>query len=111
MRTWLQNFPGEMKEETKKYLWGLFASYLDEGFKFVRKQCSQGIDQVWTVSLYITYQLYMLGRGFDHHYMYTYGICMYNSSVPYVCSMYIHMYCKAGFSVTSVRFQVNWRFG
>ena len=51
VRTWLQNFPEGMKEETKKYLWGLFASYLDEGFKFVRKNCSQGIDQVHSLSM------------------------------------------------------------
>ncbi len=50
VRTWLQKLPEGMKEETKKYLWGLFASYLDEGFKFVRKNCTQGIDQVCTLA-------------------------------------------------------------
>ena len=48
VKTWLQNFPSKMKEETKAYLLSLFSNYIDPGFKYIRKNCVQGIDQVTT---------------------------------------------------------------
>jgi dynein heavy chain len=46
MKTWLQKFPGKMREETKTYILGLFSTYIDPGLKYIKKNCAQGIDQV-----------------------------------------------------------------
>ena len=90
VRTWLQKLPEGMKEETKKYLWGLFASYLDEGFKFVRKNCTQGIDQVCALATApALYTCYIRSSTFGYkllyiHIMYVYTLRMDMAYVLYV---------------------------
>ena len=46
VKTWLQKFPVKMRDDTKTYITGLFSTYVDPGFKFIKKNCAQGIDQV-----------------------------------------------------------------
>ena len=38
----------------QRYIMELFSSYVDAGLKFVKKSCSQGIDQVYNILLLVT---------------------------------------------------------
>ena len=96
VKTWLQKFPVKMRDDTKTYITGLFSTYVDPGFKFIKKNCAQGIDQVMYRG---PLTLRTTRVGWEKHmyvHVYTYGN---HRSVPYniytstnILHYFIHTY-------------------
>ena len=49
VQTWMAEKGGRLKEETREYIMELFNKYVDDGLKFVNKQCTQAMPQVISV--------------------------------------------------------------
>eukprot|EP00698_Gefionella_okellyi_P007651 TRINITY_DN186_c0_g4_i1.p1 TRINITY_DN186_c0_g4~~TRINITY_DN186_c0_g4_i1.p1 ORF type:complete len:3955 (+),score=1074.62 TRINITY_DN186_c0_g4_i1:43-11907(+) len=59
VKSWLDRLPQKMTEELKTFLWGQFDKFVDDGLKFVRKNCKEDIASVdlnLVVSLCMLYQ-------------------------------------------------------
>ncbi len=46
VKTWMATKAKKFKEETKEYLMDLFVRYVEDGFKFITKKCTQTMPQV-----------------------------------------------------------------
>lgn len=48
VKTWITEVTDKMKDETREYLLELFKRYVEAGLVFVKKKCTQAINQVCT---------------------------------------------------------------
>ncbi|XP_070598423.1 dynein axonemal heavy chain 6 isoform X2 [Erythrolamprus reginae] len=46
VKTWMAGLEDKLNEETRTYLFELFARYVEDGLKYIHKKCSQAIAQV-----------------------------------------------------------------
>lgn len=57
VQTFMTENGKRLREETKEYIMELFTRYIDPGLTFVKKKCTQGMQQVGNVFIYALFSL------------------------------------------------------
>lgn len=52
-QTWMNSYADKVKDEIREYILDLFVRYVDDGLNFIRKKCTQSINQVKAVICFI----------------------------------------------------------